>query len=250
LFAITGGDFEAELDGVPIRNWSSLAADPGSVLKFRGMRSGARSYIAVHGGFEIEEWLNSASTNLTAGVGGFFGRKLKAGDSIGTYAGDGFRSLAAGSSMIPHYSRFPTVRIVAGSEFELLSPSGERTFLNEGFSLTNDCDRMGFRLVGQPLELLHNREMVSAAVTFGTIQLLPDGQLIVLMADHQTSGGYPRIGAVISVDLPLMAQCRPGDGVGFARVSVEEAERLASDLERELNYLGVGCRLQGQNANR
>lgn len=250
LFAIAGGDFDAELDGIPIRNWSSWPAEPGSVLKFRGMRSGARSYIAVSGGLEIEEWLHSASTHLTAGVGGFAGRKLKSGDSIGTRPGECSRNLTAGNSIIPIYSRFPTVRIVAGNEFELLAESSERLFLNKAFSLTNDCDRMGFRLSGEPLQLRNQREMVSSAVAFGTIQLLPDGQLIVLMADHQTSGGYPRIGTVISVDLPLLAQCRPGDGVGFAMVSIEEAEALASDLERELNYLRVGCRLQGQNANR
>ena len=120
---------------------------------------------------------------------------------------------------------------------------------NDGFSLTNDCDRMGYRLSGPPLHLLHKREMISAPVTFGTIQLLPDGQLIVLMADHQTSGGYPRIGNVISTDLPLLAQCRSGDGVSFTLVSIDEAERLASRFDRELNYLRVGCRLQGQNAN-
>ena len=107
---------------------------------------------------------------------------------------------------------------------------------------------MGYRLSGKPLHMLHSREMVSAAVTFGTIQLLPDGQMIVLMADHQTSGGYPRIGNVISVDLPLLAQLGPNDGVSFQLVEVDDAQRFAARFERELNYLRVGCKLQTQNA--
>lgn len=250
VFAIAGADFDAELDGLPVRNWSSAIAEPGDVLKFKGMRSGVRAYVAVHGGFEIDRWLDSSSTNLTAGAGGFSGRKLANGDRIETQPNDPFPTHIAGNSLIPLYSRFPTVRVVAGNEFDFLTATSERAFLNEGFSLTNDCDRMGYRLSGPPLHLLHEREMISAAVTSGTIQLLPDGQLIILMADHQTSGGYPRIANVISSDLPLLAQCRAGDGVSFTMVSIDEAERVAARFERELNYLRVGCRLQGQNANR
>jgi antagonist of KipI len=103
---------------------------------------------------------------------------------------------------------------------------------------------MGYRLSGKPLHLLEERSMVSAYVTFGTIQLLPDGQLIVLMADHQTSGGYPRIANVISADLPLLAQCGPGDGVSFEMTSHDTAERAVLRFESELNFLRVGCRLQ------
>jgi antagonist of KipI len=248
-FAIAGADLDAELNGIPVRNFSSDNAEPGGLLRFKRMRSGARSYIAVQGGFEIEKWLDSWSTNLTAGAGGFFGRKLNAGDVIPTRSRRQCKSHIAGPSLIPRYSRFPTVRIIAGNEFDFLTAPSERKFLNEGFSITNDSNRMGYRLSGPPLHLLHNREMTSAAVTSGTIQLLPDGQLIVLMADHQTSGGYPRIGNVVSNDLPLLGQCSPGDGVSFALVSIDEAERLAAQFEKELNYLRVGLRLQGQNAN-
>ncbi len=152
--------------------------------------------------------------------------------------------------MRPRYSRFPTVRIVPGNEFEFLTADSAGIFLGEGFTFTKECDRMGYRLAGKPLNLLDEVQMVSAAVNFGTIQLLPDGQIIVLMADHQPSGGYPRIGNVISVDLPILAQCGPGDGVSFAMVSIDEAERLALQFEGELNFLRVGCRLRNQNVDR
>ena len=250
MFAIGGADFGAKVDGVPTPNWSTAFVSKGDVLKFEKKISGNRAYLAVTGGSRIDKWLGSASTNLVATAGGFSGRKLKAGDRIDCPTiSHKTPAFAIGPSIIPRYSRFPTVRVVAASEFELLTSTAERMFLGEGFTLTNDCDRMGYRLTGKPLHLLHEMQMVSAAVTFGTIQLLPDGQLIVLMSDHQTSGGYPRIGNVISVDLPVLAQCGPGDGVSFEMVSIEEAELLALEFEKELNFLRIGCKLQNQNVD-
>jgi len=244
-FAITGADFGAELSGRPLNNWTSHLAKRSDVLRFRKKIFGARSYLAIRDGVDGNEWLESRSTNLAVAIGG---RRFVAGDRIECPADVAGRSLSAGLSLMPRYSRFPTVRIVAGPEFEFLTASAERTFLTDGFTLTNDCNRMGYRLSGRPIHMLHSREMVSAAVAFGTIQLLPDGQVIVLMADHQTSGGYPRIGNVISVDLPLLAQLGPNDGVSFQMIAIDEAERLAQRFERELNYLRVGCKLQSQNA--
>ncbi|PYT01143.1 MAG: KipI antagonist [Acidobacteria bacterium] len=248
VFAIGGADFAAELDAKQLANWSTALADKGSVLRFRNKSNGARAYIGVRGGFTLENWLESASTNLTAGLGGFSGRALKTGDVIECGPTGEYSPHTAGPSIVPLYNRFPALRAIAAPEFELLTATSEQEFRKQGFTLTSECDRMGFRLQGKPLHLLHRREMISAGVNFGTIQLLPDGQLIVLMADHQTSGGYPRIANVISVDLPLLAQCGPGDGVSFQIVTTEEAERLAMRFERELNFLRLGCRLQRLNA--
>jgi len=251
MIAIGGADFGAQLNGEPLRNWSSMLAEKGATLSFAKRSSGNRAYVAVSGGLNVPEWRGSRSTNLVAGLGGMDGRKLSAGDVIQCEESPGYadRIFTVGHSLIPRYSRFPTVRIVTGSEFEYLSDESERTFLSEGFTLTNDCNRMGYRLSGKLIHLLHPLDMVSTAVSFGTIQLLPDGQLIILMADHQTSGGYPRIGSVISADLPLVAQCGPGDGVSFQMVTIDEAERLALRFETELSFLRVGGRLQALNAS-
>ncbi len=249
MIAIGGADFSAKIDGVSISNWSTAFVPRGGVLTFPNRFSGNRAYLAVRGGFQIDKWLGSSSTNLIAGLGGLSGRKLMTGDRIA--CGDSHRVAnqhTIGSSILPRYSRFPTVRVLAASEFEFLTPVAEQIFLGEGFTLTNDCDRMGYRLKGKPMHLLDDLQMVSSAVTFGTIQLLPDGQIIILMADHQTSGGYPRIANVISVDLPILGQCGPGDGVSFTMVSIEEAERLVLEFEDKLNFLRVGCRLQNHNA--
>ncbi len=250
LIAIGGAEFTGQVDGRTIENWSRTFVPKGTNLRFAKKLSGNRTYLAVKGGLRVPEWRGSRSTNLVAGIGGLAGRKLLAGDIIECEKYPiPHRPLVVGYSIIPRYSRFPTVRIVAGSEYEYLTAESRREFLSEGFTLTNDCNRMGYRLRGNPIHLIDEREMVSTAVTFGTIQLLPDGQLIVLMADHQTSGGYPRIGNVISADLPIIAQCGPGDGVSFQLITIGEAERLSSRFETELNFLRAGCKLQAQNAS-
>jgi antagonist of KipI len=243
--AIGGADLSASLNGEPLGNWSSFTATQGDLLTFAKPVSGTRAYIAAAGGFAVDGWLGSRSTNLAAGLGGIDGRQLKAGDKIKLREPRTVKPYTVGPSMIPKYSRFPTVRIIPSGEFGLLTAIGERAFLNEGFTITNDSNRMGYRLSGPPLYLLHKKEMVSAAVTYGTIQLLPDGQLIVLMADHQTAGGYPRLANVISTDLPLLAQLGPNDGVSFHRVSIEEAELAAVEFERDLCRLRTGIRLLG-----
>jgi len=247
-FAIGGADLGAELNSQPIANWSTSFAGVGDILRFRKKDFGRVAYIAIKGGVKVPRWLNSASTNLAAHIGGHQGRSLAAGDHIDCETSTIDSPRHAGPSILPRYSRFPTVRVVAGSEFDLLTAPSERLFFREGFTLTKDCDRMGYRLSGKAIHLLHRYEMISSAVAFGTIQLLPDGQLIILMADHQTSGGYPRIANVVAADLPLLAQCGPGDGVRFKLITIDEAERLALRFESELNFLRVGCRLQSQNA--
>ena len=248
--AIGGADFSAELDGEPVRNWSRRPIEKGAVLSFKKRVTGNRAYLAVRGGIEVDEWLGSRSTNTTAAIGGYYGRRLNAGDMVACRAESlGSSEVIIGSSVIPRYSRFPTVRVIPANEFDILTPAGERVFVSEGFTLTRDCDRMGYRLSGKPLEVIDSGPMVSAGVNFGTIQLLPDGQLIILMADHQTSGGYPRIGNVIATDLPLLAQCGPGDGVSFELVSVGDAEHLALEFDQQLNMLRVGCRLRNYDAH-
>ena len=126
----------------------------------------------------------------------------------------------------------------------MLTAHGRELLLGQSFAVSQDSNRMGFRLDGEPLSRAEPLEMISSAVGFGTIQLLPDGKLIILMADHQTSGGYPRIGHVISRDLPLVAQLGHGDKVAFEVVTINEAETALMDFERELRVLKVGVALR------
>ena len=247
VFALGGADFDVRLNSKRIENWRPHFADAGSKLFFVGKPSGDRLYLAVRGGFSIDKWLGSCSTNLVAQAGGFNGRRLRVGDRIKfrerIFAEQKFNYFIS-PSLIPFYSPFPTVRIIAGAEFDLLNKNNRKSFLESTYTISNRSDRMGYRLTGEHLKLTKNVEMLSSAVSFGTIQLLPDGNLIVLMADHQTTGGYPRLGHVISLDLPLLAQLGPSDKVGFHLNSIEEAENLSLQFEQELNLFRIGCRLR------
>lgn len=238
IFALGGADFHASLDGDYVANWTCLRAEEASILKFEQKLHGNRCYLAVEGGFKI-----APSSDSDSSVSPFGDRRLRKGDRI-EYAAHNRavvnRQIA--NSMLPIYSCFPTVRIVAGGEFDFLTAADQQALVEGTFVITNDSNRMGFRLTGPAFSPLNKCEMVSSAVSFGTIQLLPNGQLIVLMADHQTSGGYPRIANVISVDLPLLAQLAPNDKVAFKMVDIAEAERVTMQFERDLQLLRIGCR--------
>lgn len=247
MFAVGGANFDAKLDVESINNWQIYAANKGQKLKFIKKILGNRCYLAVKDGFKIKKWLNSSSTNLTAEIGGFEGRKLSKGDSIKLNSRFKIQDLKFQSkiarSIIPNYSNFPTVRIIAGAEYRDLTGLSEIIFLSNEYEITQNSNRMGFRLEGEELHLLNDKELVSSAVNFGTIQLLPDGQMIVLMADHQTTGGYPRIAHIIEPDLPLIAQLSANDSIKFEIISHEEAEDLNVKFQRDLDFLKMGVKL-------
>ena len=245
VIALGGADFNAKINDKSIENWRPYFVEKGNILSFNKKNFGSRVYLAVKGGFEIEKWLDSFSTNLRAEIGGFEGRALQKNDKISFNSKfqipNSKFDYKISCNLIPNYREFaPTIRVVEGAEFEMLTALSELNFLKQEFTITPNFDRMGFRLRGKPLYLLDNIELVSSAVNFGTIQLLPDGQMIILMADHQTSGGYPHIANVISMDLPILAQLNSNDFLDFEIVSLKEAENLVTNFENELNFLKFG----------
>lgn len=248
IFAIGGADFGAKLDDKNLNNWQIQFAEKGQVLKFTEKKLGNRCYFAIKGGFKIEKWLESSSTNMTAEIGGFEGRKLQKGNQIpfnSKFNAQNLKSkIKIGRSIIPKYSKTPTVRIIKGAEHRDLTALSEQNFLSNNYKISNDSNRMGFRLEGKKLHLLDKIEPVSSAVDFGTLQLLPDGNLIILMADHQTTGGYPRIAHIIQKDLPLVAQLSAGDQFIFHLISHEEAEELAINFEKDLDFLKMGIKFR------
>ncbi|MCC6329811.1 MAG: biotin-dependent carboxyltransferase family protein [Acidobacteria bacterium] len=235
VFAIGGGDLDAQLNGRPLANWSTFVGRKADVLQFARKRSGSRSYLSAAGGFAIEPAPFAFCTNrLPSATRLEFRAALCNTLDLSTQA--------VSNTIRPAYSKFPTVRIIAGAEFALLHDEDKAALESAAFTLTQNSDRMGFRLQGRALTMAASPELVSAAVDFGTIQLLPDGQLVVLMADHQVTGGYPRLGHIITADLPLAAQLGPGDGIGFKLVEIGEAERVAAQFEQDLNWLKTGLR--------
>lgn len=226
----------AEWEGVP--SWKPLRVCAGERLRLGVCQRGCRGYLAVAGGIETEPVLGSRSTYLRAGFGGHEGRALRDGDVLRVptttrVVGDHWRIDAR---ILPVYSSSPVVRVVRGAQADEF---GDKLYEGE-FKVSPQSDRMGLRLVGPKLVRTSTEDLVSSAVAPGTIQVPPDGQPIVLMADAQTIGGYPQAAHVISVDLPLMAQLRPGDSVRFAEVTLAEAQRLALSSEHTLALLREG----------
>jgi antagonist of KipI len=149
-----------------------------------------------------------------------------------------------GVALRPEYSASPVVRLLPGAHADALTGAAREVLHGTGYRLASESDRMGYRLDGPPLELARPLEILSEAVAFGTVQLPPDGRPIVLMADRQTTGGYPRIGEVATVDLPLLAQLRPGDSLRFRPCTLEEAQALLLARERGIARFGQAIILQ------
>lgn len=252
MISITGADFCATLNDERLPLWHPVVVRKNAVLHFPGMQSGARCYLAVHGGFCVNKWLNSSSTHLKAGAGGYKGRKLEKGDEIpfresSIYfagllkEGREFVSLKWQVATGTTYDHPHEIYIIKGHEWDQLTAASQQAVQEENFMINPFSDRMGYQLNGPDLLREQDTELVSSGVSFGTIQLLPNGQLIVLMADHQTTGGYPRIGHVISAHLPKLAQLRPGEGIHFKLTDIATAEQLLIAQQQELNILQRAC---------
>lgn len=217
----------------------------GETVDFSKFTGGVRACLAVAGGFKVPMVLGSASTDLRGGFGGFEGRALEIGDrlEIGTASlpprdGD-WQVGRAGGRSIPEIE----VRFIRGVQQDWFSKAAEKRLRSGTYQLSPRSDRMGARLSGPPLELSAPREMVSQPVACGSIQVPPDGQPIVLLAARQTIGGYPQIGHVISVDLPLLARAWPGTAVRFREVGLEQALALKWNEKRDFEWLRTGLEL-------
>lgn len=228
-----------------VRSWQPFVVEAGEILSLAKLEAGCRGYVAVAGGFVVPPVMGSASTCLRAGMGGFEGRALRKGDRLFTNpASEEVRGhiehWRISPAVLPVYSTLPVVRVTRGAQWDWFSEAVRAKFFANRYGVLPKSDRMGLRLAGAPLNLSAPREMDSEAVAFGSIQVPPEGQPIVLMADRQTIGGYPKIADVISVDLPLLAQLRPGDSMLFTEVSLDEAQSLYLAKEHALAYLHEG----------
>lgn len=234
--ALGGGDFAATLDGEPVHPWHAFPVRAGATLTLGNARHGCRAYIAIAGGIDVPVVLGSRSTCLPARFGGHEGRALRAGDVLRHHeplVQPARRALAA--SLRPSYDS--TVRMIAGAHQPLLGPASREALFGSALRVSQRSDRMGYRLEGANLVLRAPVELLSAGVAAGTLQLPPGGAPILLMADHQTTGGYPIVGHVATVDLGKVAQLRPGDAIRFAGISLDEAQRLYLERERSLDAL-------------
>ena len=238
VFALAGADFSATLNGQPLGSNGAFLAHKGDVLEMGTCKGGFRAYLAVSGGFDLPLIMESRSTCLSAGFGGLQGRALKTGDNIELRAPQLWLRGLPERRTVWKYDPETPVRIVLGPQNEVFSQQGLDTFFSSEYQLGAQCDRMGCRLEGAKIALNEGASpnIISDGVVMGSIQV-PNGQPIVMMADRQTTGGYVKLGTVISADLPLMAQKRPGDVVGFQCITVQQGQLARCASIRRLKNL-------------
>ena len=240
-FALTGADCNADLDGQPVWTGWRLPVKKGQRLTLAMPKHGMRSYLAINGGFAIEPLLGSCSTDIKAAFGGWQGRRLQDDDLLPLAPPTCAFSKSAGVRQLLWGNR---LRALPGPEYHEFSQDSQEAFWRVSWRLDPQSNRMGYRLQGRPLERNGNRELLSHGLLPGVIQVPHNGQPIVLMADAQTTGGYPRIACVIEADLYRLAQARLGEPIHFMHCSLEEAlqakrqqqqviERMAWGLENE-----------------
>jgi biotin-dependent carboxylase-like uncharacterized protein len=243
LIAITGADFEARVNGQDAPTWTGIFLGQGDRLTFASRRSGGRAYIAVAGGIEADRWLGSASTYLMAARGGLHGRNLRAGDRIAV-ARDSLRPAVSGHHLAAHlrpdYSG-RTLFSIAGPHVKRLDADGRALLFGAAFKVSREADRMGYRLDG-PRLATSGDELLSFGLSAGVVQVPRGGQPILLMADHQTAGGYPVVATVVSASMPVAAQLMPGDELHFAEVTLDRARLMRLSLAAALNTLRDAAR--------
>lgn len=237
-FVIAGGDFQPRINNAPIALWTVQPAHEGDTLSFAGLKSGCRAYLAVTGGFRVEAVMGSASTYLRGKLGGYKGRALKAGDVLATgqaVSHKMFPGLALPSEDLPQERE--TIRVILGPQDDAFTQKGIDIFLSATYTITNEADRMGYRLDGPKIEHKSGADIISDGIAPGAIQVPAHGTPIIMLADRQTTGGYTKIANVISVDLPSVAQKKPGDTIRFEQISIREAQQLYRERAQRLEHL-------------
>ncbi|CAG36099.1 5-oxoprolinase subunit C family protein [Desulfotalea psychrophila] len=217
--AITGAEMEAKINGVNIPNWSSIAVYPGDKLSFGIMKTGLRSYLSLAGGFSTSQFFGSSSTVIREVTGGNDGKKLAAGDRLHYKSPATAAPYRLPKKWIPDYQEELILRFTAGYHFAEFQPESIKEFLSKVYTVSNDADRMGYRLNGTPL-LRTGNNILSTGVPCGAIQIPSAGEPIILLNDRQCTGGYPIVGVICQRDIFRLAQRKPGDKVRFQLAEV------------------------------
>lgn len=252
IIALSGADFSPFINDKPVPLNRTLIVPASSTLEFKQYKSGARCYFSVQGGWSADYWLGSYSTDVKVKAGGFGGAALKKNQTLHCKAEQFYFERLHHKDVIVTNIQADTKHLYLtqnslhyfdGPEHNLMDDSSIKSFKSSSFTISLQSDRMGYRLNGPPLKTSVT-QIISSAVTRGTIQLLPDGNLIILMAGHQATGGYPRIGQVIASDIPSLAQMPPNTSIRFTYVTLEDAEKIFIQHQQYLQDIAVACNFQ------
>lgn len=237
--AVTGADLSASLNDQPLKLWTAVPAEAGDILRFGRRRTGARAYVCFSGGIDVPMVFGSRSTDVGSGIGGFEGRRLAADDGLrlgqpkAVPSDSSRRSLPSAAQ--PSYDAPLVLRLLPGPQASERSSRAIETLLSQRYIVSPDSNRMGYRLKGTSVPATLPATLLSDATAMGTIQIPPDRQPILLMADCQPTGGYLKAASIISVDLPRAAQLAPGDHLEFTLTTMEEALALCREERASLD---------------
>lgn len=232
--AITGGDFLIEYQGQKISSWTVLTLQKGERLSVRAGKSGSWAYLAFSGKLNVKDWLNSSSTHSTSGFGGGV---LKTGQKF-TLTDASNQENRIGPILKPNFYTNDLIHAVLGPQDQYFMKTAIKIFSNSIFKVSDNYDRMGMQLTGPKLELKSALSIPSEPVVKGSIQVSGDGIPTILLADHQTTGGYPKIATVISSDINRLVQFRSNQSVKFVLINSNEAlQKTRKFLDMKEKYL-------------
>ncbi|MDR1018417.1 MAG: biotin-dependent carboxyltransferase family protein [Lachnospiraceae bacterium] len=230
IFSLTGGEMDGNLDNEVVSMNKAIFANKGETLTLSMVKSGCRTYIGFAGGIDVPVVMGSRSTNVKCNLGGLEGRALKANDEVKIGEIQDLRSYFDTIKDRQVEERtFPkeiTLRVIEGPQIDMFTKRGIETLYNSTYEVSDQSDRMGYRLSGEPIETISGSDIVSDGISLGAIQVPANGKPIILLADRQTTGGYAKIAGVCSFDIPALAQATPGIKLHFKKISLEEAQKI------------------------
>jgi biotin-dependent carboxylase-like uncharacterized protein len=235
LVAITGADMAPTVNGAPVPAWQGLRVRAGDVLRLGPARSGVRAYLAIAGGVDTPPVLGSRATYVRGRLGGFEGRALRKGDRLPLGRVGAARPRRVQPERVPTYGGEPELAVVLGPQDDRFTAAGIAALFEGPYQMLPQNDRMGARLQGPFIEHTRGHDIISDGVALGGIQVIGEGQPIVLLADRQSTGGYTKIGTVCSFDIGRIAQVKPGGRLRFRRVTVAEAHAMLRQSLRALD---------------
>jgi len=240
ILVLTGSDFAATLDDLPLALWTPVEVKSGQTLRAGSTRSGARCYLCVQGGIIVKPFLGSASTHLLSGLGGHQGRALRKGDVLRTGPATApFREKSITPQALQHLAPRKALRVTPGPQSDWFPESSRQLFYKSAYRVAEESNRMGLRLEGPHIAQRSSGEMITEGVSIGAVQITAGGLPIVLFVEQQTTGGYAKIANVISADLHSLGQLRPRDEIRFERVDWDTARALLLEQEQLLTSPGL-----------
>jgi antagonist of KipI len=231
IVALAGADCDAKVGTSQVRLGEAMEVPAGGVLKCGGMKTGARSYLAVQGGFDVPTVMGSTATDVRGQFGGFEGRRLKSGDVLPVRDGRAGRTRRLKPGVLDAVYRHDVMRVSRGAQQEWFGPEAFEVLFSCPYTISDQSDRTGLRLKGEPLRPREQSQLLTDGIPLGAMQVPQDGQPIILFVDQQTTGGYPKIASVIMADMHHVGQLRPHEQVRFHEVSIAQAITLLREQE-------------------